>query len=292
MIRSMTGYGRGRQLLSGREITVELKSVNHRYFEMNARVPRAYGYLEEKLKNYLQMKVGRGKLDVGVFIVNLEGTDAEVELNEQLAAGYLTALRKLSERHGIEDDLKLSDLARMNDLFSVRQAEEDENAVWADVQVVLDEALAKFVLMRETEGARMCADVEEKLAMIASLVSEVEVRSPLRTAEYKARLEAKMRETLENREIDEARLLVEIAIFSERIAVDEETVRLRSHLAQFKDILEKGGAVGRKLDFLVQEVNREVNTIGSKGNDVPTARLVVEMKSEIEKIREQIQNIE
>ena len=292
MIRSMTGYGRSQRILSGREITVELRSVNHRYFEMNARIPRAYGYLEEKLKSYLQPRVGRGKLDVGVFLLNLEGTDAEVELNESLAEGYLNALRHFGDRFDLQDDLSLSIFAKMGDVFTVRHLEEDENAVWADVRTVCDEALIKFLLMRETEGARMRADVEEKLDVIDRLVSQVEERSPLRTGEYKQRLETKMREVLEDRNFDEGRLLTEVALFSEKVAVDEETVRLRSHLSQFRDILEKGGSVGRKLDFLTQEINREVNTIGSKGNDVPTARFVVELKSEIEKIREQIQNIE
>ena len=292
MIRSMTGYGRSQQILSGREITVELRSVNHRYFEMNARIPRAYGYLEEKLKGYLQPRVGRGKLDVGVFLVNLEGTDAQVELNESLAEGYLRALRGLGQRFNLTDDLTLSVFAKMGDIFTVRHVEEDEDAVWADVRTICDEALQTFLAMRETEGARMRADVEEKLDAVDRLVTKVEERSPLRTSEYKQRLEAKMREVLEDCAFDEGRLLTEVALFSEKVAVDEETVRLRSHLSQFREILRQGGSVGRKLDFLTQEINREVNTIGSKGNDVPTARLVVDLKSEIEKIREQIQNIE
>lgn len=292
MIHSMTGYGHAQQIMDGREVTVELRSVNHRFFELSCRVPRAYGYLEEKIKSYLKADISRGKVDVFVSVVTLEGKDALVEINHTLAAGYIDALRELAQKFNLSGDLTASDIARFTDIFAVRKEEEDEEHIWNMVQTVLDDAVKGFLSMREAEGEKLLLDVDARLDDIMSKVALVEKRSPERVSEYRQRLLDKMNEVLGEAGIDQQRILTEAAIFAERIAVDEETVRLRSHIGQFKLVLREGGNVGRKLDFMVQELNREANTIGSKANDFETAQTVVDIKSEIEKIREQIQNIE
>lgn len=292
MIRSMTGYGRSQQTLDGREILVEIKSVNHRYFEFSARVPRAYGYLEEKLKSFLQGKVSRGKIEMGVTIYNIEGKDALIEVNSSIAKGYVDALRKANETLELKDDITLSNLIRLPDIFNVIKNTEDEEAIWNDVKIVAEEALNSFVSMREAEGVKMREDVEQRLNYIEQLVEKVDERSPMVTEAYRERLYNKLSEILNDKKIDEQRILTEAAIFSEKTAVDEETVRLKSHINQFRSLLEINEPVGRKLDFLIQEFNRESNTIGSKAQDVEITKIVVELKSEIEKIREQIQNIE
>ncbi len=292
MIRSMTGYGRAEVLVNGRNILVEIRSVNHRYFEFSCRSPRAYGFLESRLKTYLQGKLSRGKVDVNVSIQTVEGSSASVQVNRELAASYVQALRALEEPLGLRDDLSLSAISRFSDIFTVNKETEDEDAVWADVLQVADEATGRFVQMRETEGAKMKEDVESRLDFILQAVEQVEARSPKTVEEYRARLYNKMSEVLGNTQIDEQRILTEAALYAEKIAVSEETVRLRSHVGQFRAILAQGGPVGRKLDFLIQECNRETNTIGSKAQDIEIARIVVDIKSEIEKIREQIQNIE
>ena len=292
MIRSMTGYGRAEVLVNGRNILVEIRSVNHRYFEFSCRSPRAYGFLESRLKTYLQGKLSRGKVDVNVSIQTVEGSSASVQVNRELAASYVQALRALEEPLGLRDDLSLSAISRFSDIFTVNKETEDEDAVWADVLQVADEATGRFVQMRETEGAKMKEDVESRLDFILQAVEQVEARSPKTVEEYRARLYNKMSEVLGNTQIDEQRILTEAALYAEKIAVSEVTVRLRSHVGQFRAILAQGGPVGRKLDFLIQECNRETNTIGSKAQDIEIARIVVDIKSEIEKIREQIQNIE
>ena len=292
MIRSMTGYGRAEVFVNGRNILVEIRSVNHRYFEFSCRSPRAYGFLESRLKTYLQGKLSRGKVDVNVSIQTVEGSSASVQVNRELAASYVQALRALEEPLGLRDDLSLSVISRFSDIFTVNKETEDEDAVWADVLQVADEATGRFVQMRETEGAKMKEDVESRLDFILQAVEQVEARSPKTVEEYRARLYNKMSEVLGNTQIDEQRILTEAALYAEKIAVSEETVRLRSHVGQFRAILAQGGPVGRKLDFLIQECNRETNTIGSKAQDIEIARIVVDIKSEIEKLREQIQNIE
>lgn len=292
MIRSMTGYGRAQQVLDGRDITVEIKSVNHRFLEFTARVPRGCGYLEEKLKSYLQGRASRGKVEVGIQIQAVEAANTVVEVNQELAGAYIRALRELGEQYHLTDDLSLSSISRFSEIFTVRRAPEDEESVWKAVQAVTAEAAERFLRMRELEGSKLQDDLLDRLAQIERRVGLVEEQSPRTLAAYRERLASKIREVLEDRQIDEARILTEAAMFADRIAVDEETVRLRSHIAQFRGILEQGGAIGRKLDFLVQEINREANTIGSKAQDIEVAQLVVEIKSDIEKIREQIQNIE
>ena len=292
MVSSMTGFGKCTELLNGREITVEIKSVNHRYFEFSARVPRAYGFLEEKLKSFVQKKVARGKIEIGVFIVNIETSDTKISANEEVAKGYIEALRSLCEPLGVVDDIRLSSVARFPDVFSVTREETDEDSLWLDVVSVAEKAVDAFSQMRVLEGQNLKTDLLNRLITIENLVAKVEERSPERVREYRERLYQKISEVLENTAIDEARIVTEAAIFADKIAVDEETVRLRSHIGQFREILEIDEPIGRKLDFLIQEFNRETNTIGSKCQDAEGARVVVDIKSEIEKIREQVQNIE
>lgn len=292
MIKSMTGFGRCLETINGRDILVEIKSVNHRYYEFSARVPRAYGYLEEKLKSFLQGKIFRGKVDVSVSVYNVSSEDELIEVNRSVARGYIEAMRSANEELGLEDDLTLSRIMRMPDIFNVRKAQEDENVIWNDVKAVAEKALDNFISMRTAEGAKMKEDILSKLDYISELVGKVEERSPVVTENYRKRLFDKLTEILQDKKIEEQRILTEAAIFSEKTAVDEETVRLRSHINQCRQMLESNEAVGRKLDFLIQEFNREANTIGSKGQDIEITKIVVELKSEIEKIREQIQNIE
>lgn len=292
MVSSMTGFGKCTELINGREITVEIKSVNHRYFEFSARVPRAYGFLEEKLKSFVQKRVARGKVEIGVFIVNIETSDTKICANEEVAKGYIEALRSLCEPLGVTDDIRLSSVARFPDVFSVTREETDEDQLWIDVASVAEKAVAAFSEMRLQEGQNLKNDLSNRLVTIETLVSKVEERSPERVREYRERLYQKISEVLQNTAIDESRIVTEAAIFADKIAVDEETVRLRSHIGQFREILELDEPIGRKLDFLIQEFNREANTIGSKCQDAEGARVVVDIKSEIEKIREQVQNIE
>lgn len=291
-MNSMTGYGRSRQVLDGREITVEIRSVNHRYLEYSARIPRMYGYLEEKLKTFLQSLVSRGKVEVTVTIQNLTGGDTVVQINQALAKGYLDAMRSQAEYLGLKDDLTLSTLTRFNDVFTLQKLEEDQQVIWNSVQQVARQALDQFLEMRRREGERLKLDLLQKLELLNGHVAAVEEQSPKTVAAYRERLLQKMEELLADRCIDQQRILLEAGLYAEKIAVDEETVRLKSHLEQFAQMMEQSGPVGRKLDFLVQEINRETNTIGSKAQDLAVTRRVVEMKSEIEKIREQIQNIE
>ncbi len=292
MISSMTGYGKAQQLIGGREISVEIRSVNHRFFEFSARVPRSMAYLEEKLKSLVYGQVSRGKVDVSLTVVSLEEPDAQVQINTPLAKGYLEALRGLSQELQVEDDVTLSSLARFHDIFVLRRVELDADALWEAVRQVAQEALEHYLAMRAAEGEQLRVDILERLDLIEGYVSQVEERSPKTVEEYRARLYAKLSEVLQNQQMEEQRILTEAAIFAEKIAVDEETVRLRSHIAQLREFLQSGQAVGRKMDFLVQEFNREANTIGSKAQDIEIAKIVVELKSEIEKIREQVQNIE
>ncbi len=292
MIKSMTGYGRSQQIIDGRDITVEIRSVNHRYFEYSARIPRAYGYLEEKMKTFLQGSISRGKVDVGVTVFNIESKDALIEVNRSMAQGYVSALRAANEELGLEDDITLSKLMRLPDIFNVVKTEDDEEAVWNDVKTVAEAAVENFVLMRIAEGNKMTEDISSRLDYIEKLVENVEKRSPETTRLYREKLYNKIKDILEDKNVDEQRIITEAAIFSEKTAVDEETVRLRSHIHQFRELLKAEEPVGRKLDFLIQEFNRESNTIGSKAQDVEVTKTVVELKSEIEKIREQIQNIE
>lgn len=293
MVRSMTGYGRAQRLSGEREISVEIKSVNHRYFEFSARVPRSFGYLEEKLKSFVYGGVCRGKVEVNVTIATLQGAGVEVQVNHALAESYLTALRGLGQALRLEDDVTLTSLSRFGDIFVVRKIEEDADEIWNDVRAVAGEALAVFLEMRGAEGRKLEADVRARLDAVEEQVRRIELRGPQVVEQYRQRLYGRLQELLRDVQADESRILTEAAIFAEKTAVSEETVRLGSHIAQMRAFLSAGDdGIGRKLDFLVQEMNREANTIGSKAQDLEIQRIVVDIKSEIEKIREQIQNIE
>ena len=292
MIKSMTGYGRAAQTIAGMAVTVEIKSVNHRYFEFSSRTPRAYGFLDEKLKSFVQTMVSRGKVECSVQIESLEEAEVQVQLNASLAQGYLQAFSELAVRFGLENDTRVSTLSRYSDIFSIHKKEADEEKVWDAVRVVTAEALDRFVEMRAREGERLRADVLSRADAILDHVAFIESRSPETVREYNEKLLARMQTVLESTQIDEQRILLEAAIYADKVAVAEETVRLRSHIDQLREFFNAEEAVGRKLDFLVQEINREANTIGSKAQDVEIARRVIDVKAEVEKIREQIQNIE
>ncbi len=292
MIKSMTGYGREQSVVDGMNITVEIKSVNHRFFEFSSKLPRNYGFLDEKLKSYFMGKIARGKIECYVSVESVEEPDVIVAVNHPLIKSYLDAYREIEEKFGLENDVKVSDIVKAPDALTIRKQAADEEKIWLAVQSVADGAAKKFLAMRETEGERLKADIESRLETILTCVSFVEERSPETVKEYNEKLLARLNELLSGAGIDEQRILTEAAIFADKIAVAEETVRLRSHIDQMRMFLETGEAIGKKMDFLVQEMNRETNTIGSKANDVQIARTVVDIKAEIEKIREQIQNIE
>ena len=292
MIKSMTGFGRAQQILDGMSISVEIKSVNHRYFAFSSRVPRVYGFLEEKLKSYIQSRVSRGKIECYVMIEALEIEDCEVSVNHSLASGYIDALKELCERYSLRDDITVGTVARNHDIFSIHKSEADEERIWRAVKTVADCALESFVSMREREGQKLKEDILSRCDTILGLVSYIEERSPETVAEYNNKLLERIRTVLEDVQVDEQRILTEAAIFADKVAVAEETVRLRSHFEQFDKILSGEGSVGRKIDFILQEMNREANTIGSKVQDAQLAHIVVDIKAELEKIREQIQNIE
>ncbi|NLW79586.1 MAG: YicC family protein [Ruminococcaceae bacterium] len=292
MVKSMTGFGRARQILHGREITVEVKSVNSRYFEYYSKLPRSLGFLDDPLKKAVGAVVGRGKAEVHLGIQALEGGGLEILPNLAAANGYYKALTEIARELGLQNDLRASHFSRMNEVFNLRRQEDDEDEMRADVMAVAAEALAIYDAMRRAEGDKLVADVSARLDTVEKLVAQVEAESPGRVARYTEKLAARLQEVLADHNVEEARLLTEAAIFADKTAVDEESVRLRSHLEQFRQILAAGGQMGRKLDFLTQEINREANTIGSKCQEVEITRMVVDMKAEIEKIREQIQNLE
>lgn len=292
MIKSMTGYGKSEQIIDSLNVTVEIKSVNHRYFEFSARVPREYGFLEEKLKKYCNSLITRGKVECYVSVEDLEEREMEVNVNETLAAGYVKALKELSERFGLKDDISAVTLSRYPDVITLHKASEDEERIWNAVKTVAETAVSKFIEMRETEGSKLRGDILSRADYIIECVEFIEGRSPETVREYNEKLKQRMKELLGDAAVDEQRLLNEAAIYADKIAVDEETVRLRSHISQLRDFMNSSEAIGRKLDFLVQEINREANTIGSKAQDVDIAKKVIAIKAEVEKIREQVQNIE
>ena len=288
----MTGYGRAVETIDGREITAELRSVNNRYLDCTVKMPRLYAFAEDSVKTHVKSAISRGKVDVFIAVNVMEDRQMRISVNHPVLEGYLSAMRSIASDYGVRDDISVTALSRLPDVFVVEKAEEDEEKLTQDILSVVDKALEKFTAMRTTEGAALEADLRGRAATILTLVEKVEQRSPVTLAEYRARLTEKMQEVLQSTTIDEGRILQEAAIYADKIAVDEETVRLRSHLNQLETMLTNGGAIGRKLDFLLQELNREANTIGSKGNDLEQARTVVEIKAELEKIREQTQNIE
>ena len=295
MIRSMTGFGRCRACLGGRDILVEIKSVNSRFFDCNAKISRAFGYLEERIKPYLQERgVTRGKLDVSVVIERTDGSGGTVSLDESYLRDYLAALERLKTDYHLRDDISVMEVARNPAVFTAITPEEDPEAEWGYLKSVLAEATDAFLAAREKEGASLVRDLSEKLSLVRGLADRIEEKTKASVGEYRERLAAKIREALEDNRVtpDETRLLTECAIYADKIAVDEELVRLRTHFRAMEEILSGDGAVGRRLDFLLQEMNREINTIGSKCNDAEVAHLVVDVKCELEKMREQVQNLE
>ena len=294
MVKSMTGFGRCETEINGRAITVEIKSVNHRYFEFSCRITRGYSFLEDKLKAFVNARVARGKIDMFVSVGAADDVPCEVAVNHSLVSGYLAAMKEISDTYGVPNDASVVALSRFPDVFTVNKAPVDEEQLTADVLTAADAALNSFIAMRETEGARMKADILSRAETILSIVSEIEERSPQTVREYENRLLERIRQTLENLsvEVDEQRILTEVAVFADKVAVAEETVRLRSHFEQLRAFLSRDQPIGRKIDFIIQEMNREANTIGSKVQDAVLAHKVVDIKSEIEKIREQVQNIE
>ncbi|MBO5066398.1 MAG: YicC family protein [Clostridia bacterium] len=292
MIRSMTGFGRAQASVEGYNITVEIRSVNHRYFEFYAKIPRTYAFLEEKIKSTLSGGISRGKVECSVQIEATADESVVVTVNEPLARGYVNAVDSISEMFGIASDLSALSVARFSDVLSISKAPVDEDALWAKVEPVVKSALEGFVSMREAEGSKLREDVLSRAATILDNVAYIEQRSPETVKQYSEKLLERMRNVLGDVQVDEARILTEAAIYADKVAVAEETVRLRSHFEQLDNMLNSDEAIGRKLDFLVQEINREANTIGSKAQDVDIARRVIDIKAEVEKIREQIQNIE
>lgn len=291
MLKSMTGFGRAEDLIDGFLIKVQVKSVNHRYSDFTIRVPRLYNFIEDKVRKCLLTYISRGKVEVNINIEQKEGSDKVVALNEALAENYLKAMQKMTSL-GLEDDVKISHMSRFSDIFEVEYPEIDEDEMYLKIESVLEKALKDFVIMRTEEGKHLEADIKEHLENINSYVEKIEKRSPDTVDEYRKRLEDKLAEILKDRMIDESRIITEAAIFADKVAVDEETVRLKSHLKSFLNTIKTDQPIGKKLDFIVQEMNREANTIGSKASDIEICSYVVEIKSEIEKIREQIQNIE
>ncbi len=292
MVKSMTGYGRGEAVLNGRTITVEVRSVNNRYLDCSVKVPRLYIFAEDAIKSRVQGSISRGKVDVFVTLESIGGEQVVISVNQPVADSYYNALTGLRDRYQLRDDISVSLLSRFQDVLLVEKSQEDVEAVAKDICSVLDIALADFNAMRQREGEKLAQDIRSRADTIAQLLAKVEERSPQTVSEYRTKLENRMREVLSNTQLDESRILTEAAIFADKVAVDEETVRLRSHLGQLAEMLDSGVPIGRKLDFLIQEFNREANTIGSKCTDLEISRHVVDIKAEIEKIREQVQNVE
>ena len=292
MIKSMTGYGRCEHIDESKKIVIDIRSVNHRYCDVSVKVPRSYAYLEDKIREYVSSEISRGKVEVFVYIENYTNDDKVVTLDRVLSENYYNVLTELKETYNLRHDIGLSDLARFSDIFVTRQQEEDKDKAWELVSGCLKAAVNDFVAMRLREGERLKENLIEKAETIKALIAKIEARSPEIIKEYEARLRARMEELLGNLQVDEGRLVTEVGIMADKVCIDEELVRLKSHFVELEKILALSEPVGRKLDFLVQEINRETNTIGSKANDFGIATLVVEIKSEIEKLREQIQNIE
>ena len=292
MVKSMTGYGRHESVLHGRTLVIELKSVNNRYLDCNVRLPRVYICAEDGVQRRVKEVISRGKVDVYVNIENNTEEAVSVTLNQPVAAGYMDALRKMADTFGLKPDVSIDLLSKFPDVFKVDKVPEDLEELTADIHAVTEEALRDFDAMRCREGEKLEADLLGRLDTLEDFTHQVEQRSPQTVADYRARLTAKLQEVLADRQLDESRVLTEAAIFADKVAVDEETVRLHSHIAQFRDMLAGGSPIGRKLDFLIQEMNRETNTIGSKCNNLEISTIVVNMKAEIEKIREQVQSIE
>ncbi len=292
MLNSMTGYGRYEQIDEKRKIVIDIRSVNHRYSDVTVKLPRSYGYLEDKIREYVLSRISRGKVDVFIYIENYCSNDKAVMLDETLCMNYYLLLKEIKEKCGISENITISDMTRFSDIFVTKHQEEDKEEAWKLIESCLEPAMEDFLAMRRSEGERMLHDLKEKAKNICVLTEKIELLSPKITEEYAAKLKERMKELLGEFKADEGRILTEVGILADRVCINEELVRLKSHFVELDKILAQNEPVGRKLDFLVQELNRETNTIGSKANDKDITKLVVEMKSEIEKLREQIQNVE
>ena len=292
LIKSMTGYGRAVETVNGREFTVELRSVNNRYLDCSVRLPRMVSFAEDAVKQAVKASVSRGKVDVFISVRSEAGDEVVVNLNKAVLESYLTAMRQMVADYGVQDDISVSAVSRLPEVFTMEKPQVDEEQLQKDLLQVVAKALEGYDAMRCAEGVALDKDLRSRGETILALVAQVEAGNRQTVVDYRTKLEAKLKEVLANTAIDESRILTEAAIFADKVAVDEETVRLRSHLQQMNNMLTGGGAIGRKLDFLLQEMNREANTIGSKCTDVALARIVVDIKAELEKIREQTQNIE
>ena len=292
MLKSMTGYGRCERIIGSKKITTEIKSVNHRFSDYNIKVPRQYGFLEDRVRQLVSGEVARGKIDVYISLETCGEADKTVTVNKELAENYIGILRDLCKTYSIKDDISASTIASFSDIFRAEPKRDDEEEIWSAVSEVLKEAVNAFIAMRMREGERIEKDLRARITYMQSLANEIDRLSPMAVETYKNKLYQKIKEVIDEREPDDARILTEVAIFADKDAVNEETVRLASHYDEFYAILDADEPAGRKLDFLIQEINREVNTIGSKASDLEIAKLVVTLKGEIEKLREQIQNIE
>lgn len=292
MIKSMTGYGSGERIGCDKKFTVEIRSVNHRYSDINVKTPRSYAFAEDAMRKALAKFVSRGKVDVFLSVEGINGDSGEVFVNMDIAGGYFAALEKLRETFSISSPVTLQELARFSDIFTLQRAEEDTEAITALIREATEAAAEAFAAMREREGKQLFADLSEQTNSMEALVDQLEERTPKIVSEYAARLEARIREILDAVPVDEGRLLNEVAVFADKVNVNEELIRLRSHILQMREFLQAKEPIGRKMDFLIQEMNREINTVGSKSNDLEVARLVIDIKAIIEKLREQIQNVE
>lgn len=292
VLKSMTGYGRNEAVVGGKKISCEIKSVNHRYSDYSVKVPKYYGFLEDKVREFVSKYVSRGKIDIYVSIESYEEADKEIVVNKELAKAYIEALYRLRDEFGLKDDISVMSVSRYPDIFVQERKEEDEEVLWTSVKTVLEPAILSFINMREREGERIQKDLEERVLYMKYLAEKIEERSPETVKEYQSRLYDKISEILQDKNVDDARILTEVAIFADKVAVNEEMVRLSSHFEEFFTIISSNLPAGRKLDFLIQEINREINTTGSKASDIEIAKIVVELKGETEKLREQIQNIE
>lgn len=292
MLKSMTGYGHCEIIEGGKKISAEIRSVNHRYADYSVKVPKHYGFLEDKVRKKVAESVSRGKIDIYVAVESYGESNTKISLNEEFAKEYIEALYQLRDKFGLKDDISVCEVARNQDMFSIERKSEDEDEIWALVEPALNEAIKSFTAMREREGGRIQADLENRIEYMKTLAAKITERSPQTLKEYKERLYEKIKEILDGEDVDESRILTEVAVFADKISVDEEIVRLGSHFEEFCNIVNSEEPAGRKLDFLIQEMNREVNTTGSKANDIEIAKTVVTLKGEIEKLREQIQNIE
>ncbi len=292
MIYSMTGYGKGNLVLHGKDITVEVKSVNHKYFEYSSRMSRFFNFLDDKIKKEIQGMIARGKVEVSLMVRAVESGETRIEPDVLLAKSYYDAMQTLSDNLGLPNNADILSLSRMEGVLTPVKNEDDAETMWNDVNTVLHMAMEEFLAMRRAEGEKLKSDVMYRLSVIENIVKEIEQAAPQRVEAYREKLYNKLQNILQDKQIDDARILTEAAIFADKVAIDEETTRIHSHISQYRKFLSGDEPIGRKLDFLTQELNRETNTIGSKSNDLAITNMVVEIKSEIEKIREQIQNIE